>query len=983
MRRIVGSILTAAVLLCAVSIFAAYPAQALRFGIRVTPQQWDAFAQALAADPSSPDNPTVVTLSIDSSWASNPDWQALDKIASAAEKYHARLEVDTQLPAGPSDNASLTYLTLLSTHVEKTADSLGLSLDFSTFPQKALDDPAQLAFTLKRLISSLRGQSDAKVFLGDLTPGILDKLAPLYQGDFRAYVDGYMTNATNAMGEPDPAVEKFVEKNHLGAPLWVHLPNPGTPIGAQTLTVASVWKGAIFTDVPTSQPDKIWPALVYLRNAMTPGMGVGYTAQATEIDDASGHERDDIGIINLLDANQMIQGMYLVATKAGSQPGEIDIKMPTADITNPKRYPMPEGKPQDVGYEANQRKHTAVFKLPWKGTPELVLFERLKTGTVGEEKVNVTTGYRIPVEVILARHQAVAQAQDVLLRNYVADAQVDYHFKLPGGTGSLDVTFLNTFFFRQGEGPRWVQNHLLLNGVEWRGKKIPQLPIIEPEKVNTLPLALTLGQDYAYRYIKDTTVEGHNCFEIEFVPRAGAEGSLYTGKVWIDKKSYQKIKMSVRQTGLKPPQVSNDESDYYTQVQGPDGKTYQLLTRVEGQQIFSMAGRNIIAEREIYFKDVRINTDRFKPLLMQAEKSNKPMLQETGKGMRYLEKQPNGTRKVQMQEKTSRLLALGGIYWDKSLKFPIPLVGVEYFNYNWRKTNAQINLFAAGAINTFTISKVNLFPKVDGDLNAAVFLIPFEDRYYPPSTGVEETPQRIKTLHESVSGSLGWRVTQFSKLSLGFDATYYRYSTTSDTSPFFTLPKDHGDLAYTVGYSYSRRGWQFKGDYEGHSRTSWERWGLPGANLDFSNFKDYKLWDATIGKTFYLPMFQKIGASLTYLDGSDLDRFSQYKFSYLGSQSLSGFSGSGVRFDKGYIAHLLYQFNIANVIRFGVNVDRARVMPDRNLGLWQNHTGVGLSGSVTGPWETYWTLDLGYAVQSDIPAVKHDHTIALIVLKLW
>ena len=50
---------------------------------------------------------------------------------------------------------------------------------------------------------------------------------------------------------------------------------------------------------------------------------------------------------------------------------------------------------------------------------------------------------------------------------------------------------------------------------------------------------------------------------------------------------------------------------------------------------------------------------------------------------------------------------------------------------------------------------------------------------------------------------------------------------------------------------------------------------------------------------------------------------------------------------------------------------------------WQEHTGVGLSGSVTGPWQTIWALDVGYAVRSDIPAARHNVTAGLVVLKLW
>ncbi len=56
---------------------------------------------------------------------------------------------------------------------------------------------------------------------------------------------------------------------------------------------------------------------------------------------------------------------------------------------------------------------------------------------------------------------------------------------------------------------------------------------------------------------------------------------------------------------------------------------------------------------------------------------------------------------------------------------------------------------------------------------------------------------------------------------------------------------------------------------------------------------------------------------------------------------------------------------------------------DRNDPDWQKHTGFGFSGTVAGPWSTLWSLDIGYALKSDIPAAEHDTTVGLIVMKLW
>ncbi len=957
----------------------AMPKQALRFGIRVAPASWPALESALAAEPCDEANPVGVTLFLPAAWAQTPNWPAFDAAVKDVELAHARLCVATQIPVAADDPATVDYLARLSEHAE-SADTLALSLDRSEFSESLTAQPDQLAFLLKQLITALRGRSHAKVLIGEITPEALPLMDPLYERDFRAYVEGYTAQGSGPTGEANDEVVRYLESHHLGAPLLIHLPRVETPIAAQLLVLLSASRDVSFTDMEASDVAAVWHALVVLRSRLSPQMAQGFSVQATEIRDASG-PRPDVAILNFFDPETMVQAMVLVPLVAHSKPAELALHLPTGDVTAPAAYPMPEGSKIELGYTADQKKGETVIRVPWQGKALLVIFERLKTGTVGEERLSVMGAYRIPVEVILARYQAVQQPQDVFLDNYTADAEVDYHFKLPGGVASLDVTFLNSFFYQKGTGARWVQNKLLLNGVAWKGKRLPELPIIEPEKVNTLPLTLTLGRDYSYRYIKDEPVDGRECYVVEFLPMPGAKGSLYEGQVWIDKQTYVKLKMRVRQTKLEAPQVSNDETDYYTAVSAPDGRTFYLLTRLEGQQIFSIGGTNVVAEREIHFTHLQLNNPAFKSELDQAEASDKVILEDTSKGLRYLKKEPNGTRVLQMEPKTGKWFAVAGTYYDQSLDYPLPLLGVNYFDYDYKKTKTQVNLLIAGAVNTLTVAKVNLLPRVDASANGLLFAIPFQDRVFP--SGEEDKAQRVKILREYANAGLGWRFTDLSKLTLQVGAMYYRYSRDSKTAPTFRLPKDHVDFGANLHYSYSRRGWSASAEYDLHHRSAWEPWGPPGTHADVSGQRNYALWNLSGSKSFYLPYFQKISVSATWMDGRDLDRFSRYQFSYLGRDSLSGFAGSGVRFDRGAVARLAYDFNVANVVRFGLRLDQGRVQPVKGEALWQNHTGLGLSGAVAGPWQTYWTLDTGYALRSDIPGVKHDYTVALMVLKLW
>lgn len=977
MKKIIA-ILLAVFAVAGVQSFAATVQQGLRFGIRVTPDQWATLEETLKNNPADPDNPVGVFIVLPAKWTVSPMWNDLDAVLAAAKAAHAEITLCTQIPASPGERSVVRYLAELSGHTQGRADVLALSLNKETFSKTLRERPDKLALVLKEMMVALRGESDARILIGDVQPEDLPLMKPLYARNFRAYVEGYCSSTTDPAGEPADEVVRFLESYHLGAPLLLNLPPAQNAIAAQLLILVSASRGITYTDI-SGDVETVWKALLDLRSRLSRAMAPGFSNEGTEIDDASG-PRPDVGIINLLDGDKMVQALALVPRIAGSKRGMLLLHLSTGDVTDPRYAKLPFGKTSPLGYDQNQKAQTTVLRVPWTAKPLLVLFDRLRTGTVGRKDVVIRSNYHVPVEFIIARHQAVQKFQNIFLEHYARKAQVDYHFKLPGGTGSLDVTFMNTFFYEKGIGARWVQNQLLLNGVAWKGK-LPELPIIEPEKVNTLPLALTLGRDYSYKYVKDEAIEGHNCYVIEFFPLPTAKGSLYSGRIWIDKKTYAKIRMSVSQTNLKPPMVSSEETDYYDPIIGQDGKKYWLLSHVKGQQIFSMGGKNVAAERVITFGKPEVNKASFHSKVEKAKASDKLILQETDKGLRYLVKQKDGTRKIRMNQKSSRLLAAAGFYYDSSLDFPLPLAGFNYFNYDWKKTGTQINMLVAGAVNTLTVSKVNLLPKVDGSLNAILFTIPMKDLYYP--SGVEDKSQRVKILRENGYASLGWRFNQFSKLSLNLGTAYYGFSRDSKTSDLFRLPEDHFDTSVGLSSDFLWKGFSLSASYNGHHRSSWKRWGLPGSHRNFDRFKDYSLWDLSLGKTFYLPYFQKIGTSVRWMDGRDLDRFSKYQFTYMGPHSLSGFAGSGVRFDRGAIASVIYQFNIEKVVRFGARVDHARVQPRRETDIWQNHTGIALNAGMVGPWKTYWTLDVGYAVKSDIPAAEHDSTVALLVVKLW
>jgi len=108
----------------------------------------------------------------------------------------------------------------------------------------------------------------------------------------------------------------------------------------------------------------------------------------------------------------------------------------------------------------------------------------------------------------------------------------------------------------------------------------------------------------------EETVEGRGCYVLSFTP-VDPTRTLYRGRVWIDKTSYARVRVSSIQTNVEPPFLSNEERTTYKPATGPDGGDDWVISRIDGQQIYSTGGRNFIVLRDIVFSNHRINDAEF------------------------------------------------------------------------------------------------------------------------------------------------------------------------------------------------------------------------------------------------------------------------------------------------------------------------------------------------------------------------------------
>ena len=144
-----------------------------------------------------------------------------------------------------------------------------------------------------------------------------------------------------------------------------------------------------------------------------------------------------------------------------------------------------------------------------------------------------------------------------------------------------------------------------MNGSKW-GSDRPPFPLLQPEKVLSLPLQLRFGNDYRYRLAGTERVGDYDCYVVRFDPVAEGQ-SLYRGTIWIERRTFARVQVQAVQTGLTAPVVSNEEIQTYEPVATIGNRPVFLFTGLDARQIMLIAGRNLLVEKRVAFSDFRVN----------------------------------------------------------------------------------------------------------------------------------------------------------------------------------------------------------------------------------------------------------------------------------------------------------------------------------------------------------------------------------------
>ncbi|HWC66382.1 MAG TPA: hypothetical protein VG777_09880, partial [Thermoanaerobaculia bacterium] len=384
-----------------------------------------------------------------------------------------------------------------------------------------------------------------------------------------------------------------------------------------------------------------------------------------------------------------------------------------------------------------------VLDLDLSGGPAAVrLVPQRKPGEV-QAQVSVGGARGLTAEEIVARERAWKAAQDDLVRSYTADLTTSLRFRVAEVNETFDLTIEGPLFKERGKDFDWAWDTFYVNGVKWKGKTLPKIPILQPEKVTTLPLEIELGEDYAYSLAGKTTVDGRSAWEVDFTPKASAGAKpLYRGRAWIDAQTVALLRRRSVQINLTGETLSNIETEHYRTV---PGTTAVLPLEIKGEEVFSTAGRTTAIERSVVLSHVRINPPDFAERRAAVYASPRQMVRDTDRGLKYLVPDPAvpGGRVVEEQTSKKSLFGAAGTFYDGSVGYPVPLLGIQYFDFDLFHKGKQISTFFAGVVLTTNYTDpAFLGSRFDLGADVVGFAIPFGDASY--RNGKEIKRERLK-----------------------------------------------------------------------------------------------------------------------------------------------------------------------------------------------------------------------------------------------
>jgi hypothetical protein len=609
-------------------------------------------------------------------------------------------------------------------------------------------------------------------------------------------------------------------------------------------------------------------------------------------------------------------------------------------------------------------------------------------GSTVFSRVEVKSGVDLSVEEIVARWQQYKETQKQRLENYQAGSFMNLHFEGTSVAQAFDISMkLRQFFDRNGK-MELEQTDFYVNGVKFSNKHEFPLPQLEPEKVMTQPLELTLNERYNYKLLGTEQIDGALCFVVSVEPNTQDE-ALYRGKIWIDGTSFREVRQTLSQRGSKGSIVVNVETQNFALVDDGKGHSFNLLSSISAQQTLNAAGRDFQLQKTLKFSGYAINTPHFQDDLAAAHHSDDPMYRDTDQGLRQLQKK--GGERVLAQNDAKRIVSLvGGAFYQGTYNFPIPIAGLDFADFDYRHSGAQLSVFFAGPVLATNLSK-QYTPKLRLAADLALSALPGEYRVYcaavmasgfcqkkdgTPNT--EDTEESIWSWEETLGGRAAWQANSHISLTAYTYLAYDIYGRTSDTPKSYEPPRSGVALLPGVQVRMTEKGYIFTADGTRGQRIAWKQFGDASTKPVESG---YTLYDADLNKDYYFRKFTKGGWDFSYYGGNQLDRFSRYFPSFFSNPRIHGIPGGTDSFDAIAQGNVHYGFNVMDLMKLEGLYSYARARNLDESSHFKKFDGLETNFNTAGPRGTLLQGTVSYALDGNIARYNSRWGVIIMIFK--
>jgi len=575
--------------------------------------------------------------------------------------------------------------------------------------------------------------------------------------------------------------------------------------------------------------------------------------------------------------------------------------------------------------------------------------------------VTAQAGYDIGA--LLARMRASQEADRAKARTRQGNLVVDLHLQSERGPG-VDLGFSFRYFEAAGQPEEVLQEQVRINGVKANLHQGLQLPIIESRTSLAPPVALNLTERYRYR---DGGPAGPGLRVVRFEP-VDRDPLLFSGELVVEEAGGRIRSERSQRSGL-PGTVKSERREL---TYGEAGAGTWRVVKARSFERWLLSGGVTLVQRTLAYSDFLANDPGFEAARAQARSSDGTMMQRTLDGLRYYNKQGDGTRKVEERLQSSGR-GLGAVLLvDPTLPFPVlPLGGLAYFDFNAFGKGIQINALTAVVFNQATVTVPRAAAGFDLSADSTALLVAATER--PVIDGRLQDQQgvgrRFATLNLTLGRDLGAGLRAEAGARLQEDVYSMpqqdQYRTPGYTNPPSGLTRElRGEL------SWQRAGLQLAG-YYGRGQRPDGVYGPPGELQGIAGQGRFQRWGAQAGYDFRLDSGAWLHGETGWAGGQGFDRFKALSIGGVGGDvRIAGIRGSAITADRLAYAKAGVVFPSGPGLRLTLSLDQAwfRTLDDQQT---RHFTGLGAAGDLPGfGWFTTVRVDLGVGLLSDMPGIR-------------